>query len=477
MDIEKAYQETLDYLYSYVDYSLTRSFRFTPDKFNLDRIYDLLDRLGNPQNSYPIIHVAGTKGKGSVSALLASALQAAGYCTGFYTSPHLQEYTERIQVNRVEITKQQLVDLVEEMKPHIQQVPLLTTFEITTALGFLHFARLGVNAAVVEVGLGGRLDATNVITPAVSVITSLSYDHMSVLGNTLAEIAAEKAGIIKTGRPVVIAPQREEALLVIEKIAAEHASTLTQVGQDYLYAARQHSLDGQTMMVWSAADQERVNQYIEAVEPPTWEPLQVTLSLLGAHQLENAATAYAALQVARQNGLPVRDEDIVQGFANVVWPGRFEVLQKNPPVIVDSAHNRDSALKLRLAIEDYLPGRPVILLFGASEDKDIRGMFTELLPRVRRVIITQSVHPRAAEGAMLVEMAHRFGCPAQTILPAEAAFAHAIQLAGQDAAIVVAGSLFIAAAARAAWSDKKSPPQAHSSPSGGVNIQHSGVKA
>jgi dihydrofolate synthase/folylpolyglutamate synthase len=203
-EVAVAYQEALDYLYSFVDYSLTRSFRYTPDKFDLGRMVRFLQLLGDPHQSYQVIHVAGTKGKGSTAALIASTLRAAGYKTGFYTSPHLQDYTERIQVDGQPIPPGDLAALVEELKPVVAQIERLTTFEITTALGFLYFARQKVDVAVAEVGLGGRLDATNVVDPLVSVITSLSLDHMAVLGDTLPKIAFEKAGIIKPGRPVVL---------------------------------------------------------------------------------------------------------------------------------------------------------------------------------------------------------------------------------------------------------------------------------
>jgi dihydrofolate synthase/folylpolyglutamate synthase len=212
MHTETAYNQALDYLYSYVDYSLKKSSELAKAHFELGRMRDLMALLGNPQDSYPIIHVAGTKGKGSTSAMAASALRAAGYRTGLYTSPHLQDYVERIRINGRPISHAQLVELVEQIKPAVAEIPRLTTFEITTALGLLHFAQQKVDAAVIEVGLGGRLDATNIVTPRVSVITSLSYDHMAVLGNTLALIAGEKAGIIKPGIPVVSSLQPDEAL-------------------------------------------------------------------------------------------------------------------------------------------------------------------------------------------------------------------------------------------------------------------------
>lgn len=434
----RAYQEALDYLYSFVDYSLTRGFRFTPEKFDLGRMVRFLELLGNPHRAYPVIHVAGTKGKGSTAAMIASALRAAGYRTGFYTSPHLSDYTERIQVDGVPVTPEELVDLVETVKPIVSQVERLTTFEITTAIGYLYFQRKGVTAAVVEVGLGGRLDATNVVDPLLSVITSLSMDHMAVLGDTLEKIAFEKAGIIKPGRPVVLAPQREEARAVIDRVARERDCPLVEVGWQYNFRPEEHSLEGQTFQVWSQ----------------TGAPVDLTIPLLGMHQVENAVTAYAALQTARQEGLKLTSEHIQHGFASVVWPGRFELLRREPPLVVDSAHNRDSAMRLRQTLDDYLPNRPVILIFGASEDKDVEGMFTELMPRINHVIATQSVHPRAMEVDKLVELAQAHGRTAEAVVPLEAAVDAALRQAESTqpgSVVIAAGSLFIAAAVREIW--------------------------
>ncbi len=232
MDTELAYNKALDYLYSFVDYSLKHSSELAKADFNLGRMFELMELLGNPQMKYPIIHVAGTKGKGSTSALCASALRAAGYKVGLYTSPHLEDYTERIRINDEPISHEQLVELVDEIKPYVAKIEKLTTFEITTALAFMAFAKYGVDAAVFEVGLGGRLDATNIIMPKVSVITSLSYDHTAVIGNTLALIAGEKAGIIKPGVPIVSAPQKDEALEGLLRVAALRDSKLTLVGRD-----------------------------------------------------------------------------------------------------------------------------------------------------------------------------------------------------------------------------------------------------
>jgi len=459
MNVEIAYQETLDYIYSFIDYSLKRTFRYSPENFNLARMEKLAISLDNPHQQYPIIHVAGTKGKGSVGAMCSSALLAAGYRVGLYTSPHLQDFAERIQVDGKPISHEDVVTLVDEMKPHIASIPELTTFEITTALALLYFARRGATAAVLEVGLGGRLDATNIVTPKVCVITSISYDHTYVLGETLAEIAGEKAGIIKQGIPVVLAPQEEEARQVISRITAEKDAALIQVGQDYLFAPQSHSLDRQTFFVWSQSMQSSVSDFIQSNGLQGQQPTILSIPLLGHHQVVNAATAYAALQTARSVGIEISEGDIQRGFARVVWPGRFEILRRNPPIVLDSAHNRDSALKLRLSIDEYFPGYPVILVFGASEDKDIKGMYTELLPRVESVIATQSIHPRAIDPAQLVELAHQFGRPARAIPRIEDALKEALQIGQNGYLILVTGSLFIVAGAHHAWQELRERPE------------------
>jgi dihydrofolate synthase / folylpolyglutamate synthase len=454
MNDDLGYQHALDFLYSFVDYSLTRAPQLTADKFDLGRMQQLMDRLGNPERQYPVIHVAGTKGKGSVSAMCASVLKEAGYRVGLYTSPHLQDYAERIQIDNLPIPHAQLVELVAQIEPLTREITGLTTFELTTAIAFLWFARSGVQAAVAEVGLGGRLDATNVVDPLVSVITTLSYDHMSVLGNTLGQIATEKAGIIKPGRPVVSAPQKPEALEVIQSTAAVRGSPLSLIGRDLLFGPLEHSLDGQNFFVWTAGQQAQVDAFIETRGQSVWEPVQLCIPLLGYHQVENAATAYTALCVAREHGLKIGDDAIRRGLERVVWPGRFEVLRRDPPLVIDSAHNGDSALKLRLALDDYFGGLPVILIFGVSEDKDVRAIMSALLPRVSKVIATQSVHPRAMQAGKIVEMVHQFGMPARAVLPVEDALEAALQEADGSAAVVATGSLFVAAAIRSVWNER-----------------------
>lgn len=437
-DTETRYNQALDFLYSFVDYSLKHSSELAKAEFNLDRMYDLMEELGNPQSKYPIIHVAGTKGKGSVSALCASGLRSAGYKVGLYTSPHLLDYVERIQVGGEPISHEQMIDLVEDIKLAVARIPKLTTFEITTALGLLAFARNEVNAAVVEVGLGGRLDATNVVLPRVSVITSLSYDHMAVLGDTLAKIAGEKAGIIKQGVPVVSAPQPEEALEVLERVAKEKDCQFILVGRDVKFERLESSLEGQSLRISDDLQHSTLN---------------LQLPLLGEHQVQNAATAYTALKVS---GIEISDEAIQSGFSQVKWPARFEVVRRDPPVIFDSAHNQDSFEKLRGTLEEHFPGRPVYLIFGASEDKNIPGMFAEMKPKIRKLIVTRADHPRALEPERIIELADRAGLESEAVRPVESAFRRALDLSEKDGSIVLsAGSMFVTAEVMKAWNKFK----------------------
>jgi dihydrofolate synthase/folylpolyglutamate synthase len=435
-----AYQTTLDYLYTFVDYSLVRNFQNAPGRFDLTRMAALAAALGDPQKQYPIIHVAGTKGKGSVSAFCASALQAAGYHTGLYTSPHLVDFSERIQVNGQPISSDEVVALVEECKPVVASIPEVTWFEYTTMLAFMYFARQNVDAAVIEVGLGGRLDATNIVTPDVSVITSISYDHMAVLGDSLIQIAAEKSGIIKPGKPVVIAPQSDDVRSEIIRIAAQNKAPLIQADQDYDFRFISHSLDGQSFLITSKSRPQ--------------ESAQLAIPLLGSHQVENAATAYAALRALDASHLKVSEDAIRQGFASTIWPGRFEILRRHPPVVIDCAHNQDSSHRLRQTLDDYFPRWPIVLIFGASEDKDIAGMFTQLLPRVHKVIATQSIHPRATSPARLVELARPFGVPVSAASTVEDALDEALVEVDADELLLVTGSIFVVAGVREAWMKK-----------------------
>lgn len=437
------YEDALAFLYSFVDYSTARSYRYSPDVLDLGRVRALLGGLDNPQHEFASLHIAGTKGKGSVSALLASSLKAAGFTTGLYTSPHLQRFTERIVVDGEEIAPQDLVTLVNEVRPAVEAVGGLTVYEIMTAIAFQHFQKVGVEFAVVEVGLGGRLDATNVIMPDVAVITSLSYDHMHLLGDSLSDIAYEKGGIIKPGVPVVIAPQQYEAEQVLLRLAQERHAPVIQVGKDVHYAAGSHSLEGQVVQFWSSSEQDMMDRYVESAGAEEWAPARFRIPLLGFHQVVNGAVAYAVLQELIEAGYTIPQAAIEQGFRQVRWNGRFQILSRDPIVVLDSAHNRDSALKLRIALDDYFPGQPVTMIFGASADKDIKGMLAELSPRLSRIVVTQAAHPRATDPAELDRIARGYGLQTECIQPVGDAFITAYSRAAPGEVILAAGSLFV----------------------------------
>ena len=430
------YQAALDYIYSYVDFSRTHQADLSPENFDLSRMEKFMEVLGYPQDKYPTIHIAGSKGKGSVGAFCCSALRKGNYKVGFYTSPHLENFEERIEVNGEPISRDVLVRYVSELKPSVDKVLDLTSFEIMTGLAYLYFAREEVDIAVIEVGLGGRLDATNVITPAVSVITSLYLDHISILGDTLEEIADAKGGIIKHGIPAVSAPQSPGPLKVLKRIAAEQESMLIEIEQKYSYQIISKSLDGQSFWLVNNDDSHRV---------------QFEIPLIGEFQVINAVTAYGVLKTLASSGFYLSEETLKKGFLEVDWPARFEVLRKNPPVVVDSAHNPASMIKLRETIDDYFPGIPLILVFGVSEDKQLDAMLAEILPRTSHMIATQSDHPRAMNSESLQDLALHFDCSTESIPDVGQALIRAITLAGKDQLVVVAGSIFVAASGRIAW--------------------------
>lgn len=443
--IENRYQETLDWIYSWVDFSMKRHVDDKHRFFKLDRMNRLMELLDHPHRKFQTVHVAGTKGKGSTASLIASVLQESGYRVGLYTSPHLEDFRERIVIDGQMISQEAVVELADQMRPLTEIVPETTTFELTTAIAFEYFAQQKVDIAVIEVGLGGRLDATNVIDPLVSVITSISYDHMSVLGNTLSEIAAEKGGIIKPSRPVVVSPQNSESLATLKAMASEHQSPFLYVKDEYSFESLAHSLKSQTFSVRSQQKQ------VKGKKISTNSPLKLTTPLLGAHQIENGITAVAALDQLRLTGLKINRKSIQNGFLKVRWPARFEILREEPPVVIDSAHNGDSMEKLARSIDEYFSDWPFILVFGASADKSMDDMLKAILPRCEIVITTQSIHPRAASPEELKAIVEKFEIPVIALNPAENALAKAIELAGETKGILVTGSIFIAAAAKVIW--------------------------
>ena len=431
-----AYQSALGYVYGFTDYEKQSGFPYTPDRFDLKRVEQLMHLLGDPHRACKLVHVAGTKGKGSTSAILASVLMHSRYRTALYSSPHLHTFRERIQIDGELIAQDQVVAGIDRLRAVAAQVPGITTFELITALAFDHFAQHEVELAVIEVGLGGRLDATNVITPLVAVITSISYDHMMYLGNTLSEIAAEKAGIIKPGVPVVSAPQALEAQQVIERIAAERHSPLTLVARGWHWQSVNSTAHGQQFAAWPTSDPSRGALY--------------SLPLLGRHQQQNAVTALATLDRLRQAGLVITEAAAHAGLRSVHWPGRLEVLNQRPWVIVDGAHNGDSMAKLRAAIGDLFPHHKLVLVLGVSADKDIDAMLEEILPIADDVLVSQAHHPRAASADSLADRVRACGRAAVAI-PVDQALEQALQRVGEDGLVCATGSLFLVADFRAAW--------------------------
>ena len=439
----ESYDRALDYLYGFINFEQKSLDRYQAAKIDADRPRRLLALLDDPHQRFPSLHIAGTKGKGSVAAMCAACLRLAGLRVGLYTSPHLREFRERIRILTPDdadgrISEEAFVAVMDRVRPAIEATPGITWFEIVTALAFDHFAAEAVDVAVVEVGLGGRLDATNVLTPLVSVITSLSLDHTQLLGDTLAQIAAEKGGIIKPGVPVVTAPQQPEALATLEQIANERGAPLTVVGRDWPYeVARSH--DGgatRQCIVAGGGPQPRL------IPPGT----SFVVGLPGEHQTLNAAVALATLERAQSYfpGLTVADAQ--RGLAAVEWAGRLQVLQagpERPAVLVDCAHNDDSAAKLVAALrQDYRYER-LVLLFGAPEDKNVAGMLARLLPLADEVVMTTANHPRSATPEQLADMAAALGHDAAVTHSVADGLRAALAAAGPGDLVCATGSIIV----------------------------------
>jgi dihydrofolate synthase/folylpolyglutamate synthase len=404
--------------------------------FKLERMDLLLKRLGSPHLGIPTVHVAGTKGKGSTAAMVTSMLTSGGYLTGLYTSPHLHRAVERIRVGLEPIEGREFAALLEQTWPEVEWVAgrggygRITFFELLTAMAFLHFKQIGVDFQVIEVGLGGRLDATNVVTPEVCAITSISLDHVSTLGDTLGLIATEKAGIIKPRVPVVVAPQPREALEVFFSVSAARKAPLVQVGRDVSWRRLQAGLDGQSFDVAGLRGGYRA-----------WMPL------LGDHQLENAGTAIAAVETLAGRGFPVSEDGILEGLRRVRWPGRLEVLSREgSQLVVDGAHNPDSMRRLVHTLREYFRFDRVILVFGATSGHSAQGMMAQLTPLSPSVIVVRSRHPRSAPTQAIARGVRETGL---TMLfeadDVALATRHAMRVAGPNDLVLGTGSLSVVA--------------------------------
>ena len=430
------YSQAEDYLNTFTNYEQIPGITYASSDYSLRHVEELLRRMGNPQLAARTIHIAGTKGKGSVAAMIAQVLSDSGYKTGLYISPHLHTLRERISMGSVLISEAEFAAVMDEVKPFVEAMKLdsnfkqLTYFEALTALAFAYFKKKQVDFQVLEVGLGGRLDATNVARPAVCIITSISLDHTQILGNSLGEIAREKAGIIKPGCWVVLSPQPIEAASVISDICREKEAKVIQVGKDVTWYKTDGDLHHQSLVIEGRA-----------------KIYQVGIPLLGDFQLENAAAAVATLEVLTADGLAISATDITQGLARVKWPGRFHIMQENPIVLVDGAHNVASMRGLVSNIEKYFNYERVFLVFGTSCDKDIAGIINELVALSPQVIIAQAGHTRAAPLLMLAEEFSKRGIEPDIGKTVPEAISRALSLADRTDIICVTGSLFVVAEA------------------------------
>ena len=429
------YAEALRRASSLVDFERSKS---SPDHsaFHLERMGALMERLGRPHLGIPTLHVAGTNGKGSTAAMLTSVLAAGGYRTGLYTSPSLHSPTERIRVGLEPVTRQVFADLVGEAWPAVEWVGEhagyggVSYFELLTAMAFLHFDQIEAGFQVIEVGLGGRLDATNVVAPAVCVITSISLDHVRTLGGTLAEIAGEKAGIIKPGVPVVVAPQAADAMAVIMRVAEERGSPAVQVGRDVTWQRLDGGSAGQAFEVSDALGGQRL-----------WMPL------LGEHQIENASAAVAALHVLAERGYELSRDAVSSGFRAVKWPARLQVLRAEGPLVVaDGAHNQDGMQRTVQALREAFHFRKVFVVFGVLGGHDAGQMLDELKILSPVILAASSREPRARPSAEVAKEAIGLGLEvAHTSESVGEATSRAIELAGKDDLVLGAGSLSVAA--------------------------------
>jgi dihydrofolate synthase/folylpolyglutamate synthase len=455
-----SYQQALAFWYSCINYEQRVP---QPADLKLDRMRALLARLGNPQQRLRILHIAGSKGKGSTAAMLEAILREAGYRTGLFTSPHLCRVEERIQVDGQAISGEELTSLLGAVSqvtgcppgqntgmrdprshylttppPHHPISP--TFFEVATAIGFLHFVHRRVDVAVVEVGLGGRFDSTNVCLPEVALITSISFDHTRQLGNRLASIAMEKAGIVKPGRPAISGATAAEAREVIASICQQRQAPLMQLGRDFHYRYEPGEICLQANL---GLFRRRPRVEIQTTRR-TWPVME--LGLLGEHQAANAATAVACVEQLQAAGWHIPDAAVAAGLANVCWPARLEVVSHHPLVVLDCAHNVASAEALAQTLKVSFPPTRRLLIFGSSNDKDVAGIFRVLGLHFQHAFLTPyGNNPRSVPPAQLAGFLQRSADIPFTLCPTAAdAWQEARILAGPSDLVCITGSVFLA---------------------------------
>lgn len=415
------YLETMDYITSTAKFG---------SNLGLERTEKILEFLGNPHKSLKCIHVGGTNGKGSTTAMINMILMENGYNVGMYTSPYLEEFEERIQINGINIPKEDLSEVVTDVAIAVNKVVLLgldhpTEFEIITCAMFLYFCKKKVDFAVIEVGLGGRLDSTNVIVPMVSVITSISFDHMDILGKTLQEIALEKAGIIKREVPVVLYPQVEESLNIIERVCADKGSKLIRVQEDsVLYL-----------------NTEKFMQHI--IIKTKEDNYEILLSLLGKHQLLNCAVAIETIEALTKLGVRIQKDSIIHALKKVKWVGRLEIMGTEPLVVIDGAHNIDGIRKLKENIDIYFKYNKLILILGILADKQVKEMVDVIASSAYRVIAVTPRSERAELAYELKKVIEKVNKNCECYEDYETAYSRALEFSNKSDLILVSGSLYM----------------------------------
>ena len=438
------YRSALRRLFQLVDLERLSSTHRDRVRYDLSRMEALLSRLGDPHLGIPTVHIAGTKGKGSTAAMCASILSQQGYRTGLYISPHLHTFRERICLDGLPVSEETFAALVDEVWPALDWISAreefgeVSVFEALSAMAFRHFKK-EADFQVLEVGLGGRLDTTNLVNPDVCAITSLSLDHTAILGDTIEHIAGEKGGIIKPGAVVVVSPQSPEAMAVIESICEERGADLIRVGTDLTWSPGPRDLEGQGVNVRG-----RLGNY------------DLHTPLLGEYQLENAATAVGVLEVLMDKGFDISSRALEEGMSRLSWACRMEVLGTGPLVVCDGAHNPYSAARLRDSLPAYFSYRSVVLVVGVSRDKNLEGIVAELAGLSRPtgkkglVIVTRSRHPRASPTGALGEAFLAHHVEALEVEGVNNAMEMAMELADPEDLVLATGSLFVAAEAREA---------------------------
>jgi len=442
------YKAALDFLFSNTNYEDSKRLRYNSDTFSLDRMYRLLRGLGNPHKKLAAVHIAGTKGKGSTCTMLSEMLVSNGYKVGLYTSPHVLNLRERIRVNGRIISEAAMVRMVRKVAPVVRKMTQdpPTFFEILTAIAFMHFVTVDVDLAVIETGLGGRLDSTNVITPECVGITSLSFDHQHQLGDSLVKIAKEKAGIFKEGIPAVSVLQDNEVMSVLKREANRVGSPLRFTGRDIDFSYRFES--SRTLGPH--------NRVCLTTDTSRFEHLPVPV--LGEHQAINCGLALSLLDCLKSRGYEIDDAQAITGLANTRLPGRMEVINQNPRVLVDCAHNAASIRALIQATGQHIPYDSMVMVFGCCEDKDVEGMLRQLQYGADKVIFTRVNSPRSIYPEDLAQMYTEIcGKMCQTSMSPREALQIANRAVSNGDLICVTGSFYLVGQAKELFEGPNKP--------------------